>query len=83
LRFSNPGEIEAVITERPLDGEISGVSIDSRSIKAGEIYVAIRGDKFDGHDFIKDAAQKGASAAVVSKDWYADNNSSVPKKYEI
>jgi len=78
LRLGNPGKIEAVITERPLDGEISGVSIDSRSIKAGEIYVAIRGGKFDGHDFIKDAAKKGASAAVVSKDWYADNNSSVP-----
>lgn len=76
--LSNPGNIEAVITERPLGGEITGISIDSRSIEEGELYVAIRGDKFDGHDFINDASQKGASAAVVSKTWYSDNTSSVP-----
>lgn len=45
-----------------------GVSIDSRTIQPGDIYVALKGDKFDGHDFVKDALAKGAVAAVVSKD---------------
>lgn len=45
----------------------SHVEIDSRKIKAGDLFVAIKGDVFDGHDFIADALAKGAVAAVVSK----------------
>jgi len=81
--LSNPGNIEAVITKHPLSGEISGISIDSRTVNTGEIYVAIRGEKFDGHNFIADAARKGASAVVVSKSWYTDNVSSVPSDFPL
>ncbi len=42
-----------------------GVSIDSRRIKTGEIFFAIKGDRFDGHDYIADALGKGASGAVL------------------
>ncbi|MBE6449437.1 MAG: UDP-N-acetylmuramoyl-L-alanyl-D-glutamate--2,6-diaminopimelate ligase [Alphaproteobacteria bacterium] len=45
-----------------------GVSIDSRTIIPGDIYVALKGEKFDGHDFVADALQKGAAAAIVSRD---------------
>ena len=45
-----------------------GVGIDSRSIKPGELFVAIRGPKHDGHDHIAGAATKGALAAVVSRE---------------
>jgi len=45
----------------------TGVSIDSRTTKAGDCFFAIKGDKFDGHDFISDAFKKGAACAVVSK----------------
>jgi UDP-N-acetylmuramoyl-tripeptide--D-alanyl-D-alanine ligase len=48
-------------------GEISGVSIDSRTIKKGEIFFALKGERFDGHDFLEAAMEKGAQAAVVSK----------------
>ncbi|MDH5173742.1 MAG: UDP-N-acetylmuramoyl-tripeptide--D-alanyl-D-alanine ligase [Elusimicrobiota bacterium] len=48
-------------------GEISGVSIDSRSIKKGEIFFALKGERFDGHDFFQEAIEKGAKAAVISK----------------
>lgn len=48
-------------------GEISGVSIDSRTIKKGEIFFALKGERFDGHDFLQEAIDKGAKAAVVSK----------------
>lgn len=44
-----------------------GVSTDSRSVSAGELYVALVGERFDGHDFVADAVSKGASGAVVSR----------------
>jgi UDP-N-acetylmuramoyl-tripeptide--D-alanyl-D-alanine ligase len=48
-------------------GPFNGVSIDSRSVAAGDIFVAIKGDKMDGHDFVIAAIDKGAGIAVVSK----------------
>ncbi|MFB0527109.1 MAG: UDP-N-acetylmuramoyl-tripeptide--D-alanyl-D-alanine ligase [bacterium] len=48
-------------------GKISGVSIDSRTIKKGEIFFALKGERFDGHDFLREAIDRGAKAAVVSK----------------
>lgn len=48
-------------------GEISGVSIDSRTIKKGEIFFALKGERFNGHDFLQEAIDKGATAAVVSR----------------
>jgi len=47
--------------------EILGVSIDSRTIKKGEIFFALKGERFDGHDFLEEAIEKGAKAVVVSK----------------
>jgi UDP-N-acetylmuramoyl-tripeptide--D-alanyl-D-alanine ligase len=44
----------------------TGVSIDTRTIKKGEIYVAIKGELLDGHIYVKEAFAKGASAAIVS-----------------
>jgi UDP-N-acetylmuramoyl-tripeptide--D-alanyl-D-alanine ligase len=44
---------------------LKGVSTDSRKIVPGEVFFAIRGDKFDGHDFLSEAAQRGCLAAVV------------------
>lgn len=48
--------------------EINGISIDSRSINQGEIYIAIKGKSLDGHAFVDEAFSKGASYAVVSKE---------------
>lgn len=47
--------------------EIKGISIDSRNIKEGELFVAIKGDRFDGHDFVPDAIKKGAWGALVER----------------
>lgn len=44
----------------------TGVSIDSRKIEPGDLFIAIKGDNFDGHDFVKDALKKGAAAAIVT-----------------
>jgi UDP-N-acetylmuramoyl-tripeptide--D-alanyl-D-alanine ligase len=43
-----------------------GVSTDTRSIGAGDLFVALVGERFDGHDFVNGALQQGASAALVS-----------------
>lgn len=43
---------------------IQGVSIDTRSIKPGQLYVPIKGERFDGHDFIQKAVAAGAAAAL-------------------
>tara|TARA_B100000214_G_scaffold936_1_gene699 strand:- start:2025 stop:3362 length:1338 start_codon:yes stop_codon:yes gene_type:complete len=46
---------------------IKSFSIDTRTIKPNEVYIALAGNNFDGHEFISEALMKGASAAVVSK----------------
>jgi UDP-N-acetylmuramoyl-tripeptide--D-alanyl-D-alanine ligase len=46
---------------------ISGLSIDTRTLSRGDIYLAIKGEQFDGHDFIAQAQQQGAGALIVSK----------------
>ena len=49
------------------DWAAPNVSIDSRSVTAGDLFVAIKGPNFDGHAFVADALAKGAAAAVVSQ----------------
>lgn len=46
------------------DGTISGLSTDSRNISAGDLFVPLRGENFDGHDYIGQAVQKGAAACL-------------------
>jgi len=48
------------------DIEVGGVAIDSRLVSRGDLFVAIRGQRFDGHRFVNDAASKGAAGLVVS-----------------
>src|SRR5271167_954917 len=52
----------------PHDDVAQGYSIDSRTVKAGELFFAVKGERLDGHDFVEQALEKGAVAAVVRKD---------------
>ena len=47
--------------------QASRVVIDSRIVQPGDLFVAIKGDQFDGHDYVKAALDKGAVAAIVSR----------------
>ncbi|MDD3146528.1 MAG: UDP-N-acetylmuramoyl-tripeptide--D-alanyl-D-alanine ligase [Candidatus Riflebacteria bacterium] len=47
--------------------QVSGFSIDSRSIKPGELYVALKGENHDGHSFVAAAVKSGAEAVLVSE----------------
>jgi UDP-N-acetylmuramoyl-tripeptide--D-alanyl-D-alanine ligase len=49
---------------RGRDSSFRGISTDSRALKAGEIFIAIKGDNFDGHDFINVAIKKGAACII-------------------
>jgi UDP-N-acetylmuramoyl-tripeptide--D-alanyl-D-alanine ligase len=51
-------------------GIIPGVSIDSRTVKAGQIFWALKGERFDGHDFLTTAFQKQISLAVIDSRYY-------------
>jgi len=46
---------------------VCGYSIDSRTVGAGELFFAVRGERLDGHDFVTTALERGAVAAVVSR----------------
>jgi len=49
------------------DAEIKSICTDSRTAKAGDLFFAIKGEKFDGHDFINEIAAKGVAAVVVER----------------
>lgn len=49
------------------DLKITGVSIDSRSINSGDMFIALKGDNFDGHDFIGKAVENGAALVIAHK----------------
>jgi UDP-N-acetylmuramoyl-tripeptide--D-alanyl-D-alanine ligase len=66
---SRLSEVAAVTAGRlaGADTAFAGVSIDSRTLKPGELFFALRGEHFDGHTFVAIAAGRGAAGAVVEK----------------
>ncbi len=52
-----------------LSAAVRGVSIDSRSVKPGELFVPLKGERVDGHEFAADALARGAAAVLVARDW--------------
>ena len=56
--------LEAFVLGTPPAG-VTGVSIDTRTLKPDDLFIAIRGDNGDGHEYVRAALEKGASAAVV------------------
>ena len=71
------GEIAEVTGGRLIgaDTAVSGVSTDTRTIEKGMLFVAVRGESFDGNDFIEAAAEKGAAAVVSDREDGAESHS--------
>ncbi|MEO1432834.1 MAG: UDP-N-acetylmuramoyl-tripeptide--D-alanyl-D-alanine ligase [Cyanobacteria bacterium J06633_8] len=65
----------ANLSETVLAESFFGIQTDSRIIKPGEVFVAFRGEKFDGHKFVATAIEKGAIAAIVDFEY---ENSQLP-----
>jgi UDP-N-acetylmuramoyl-tripeptide--D-alanyl-D-alanine ligase len=55
------------------DAWFSGVTTDSRTVMPGDLFIALVGEKFDGHNFVAEVMGKGAVAAIVHRDWEVRN----------
>ena len=67
--------MDAATAARAIAGTLSGANVDfsrvttdSRSLQAGDLFVALKGERFDGHDFVVHAFERGAAAAVIAAD---------------
>jgi len=77
-------EIKAIFGEENVinveQSEFVGVSVDTRSLTEGEIFVPLIGEKIDAHELLPDAFSKGASLALVAKSWFGSNAEKVAGK---
>ena len=62
--------------------KINGASIDTRTLQPGNLFVALPGTKNDGHGFLKTAFEKGASGALVQKDYWSREGSHAPSSWK-
>jgi UDP-N-acetylmuramoyl-tripeptide--D-alanyl-D-alanine ligase len=60
----------------PLAG-VAGFSIDSRTVQPGELFLAIRGPRHDGHDHVVEALARGAAAGVVARERYSEYSAEI------
>jgi UDP-N-acetylmuramoyl-tripeptide--D-alanyl-D-alanine ligase len=65
LRLEQLISILGATPSRPLTGVVTGITTDSRQVQAGEVFVALPGERWDGHEFIPQALAQGAVAAIV------------------
>ncbi|MCX5710983.1 MAG: UDP-N-acetylmuramoyl-tripeptide--D-alanyl-D-alanine ligase [Candidatus Omnitrophica bacterium] len=61
----------------PIGAQVKSASIDSRMVLAGEAFIAIKGERFDGHDFIGEVIKKGVKVIIAHKKLSADKGVSV------
>ena len=60
---------KAAVSSGDENGLIEKISTDSRTIKRGELFVALRGENFDGHNFVESVAKTDAAGAIVDLNW--------------
>ena len=63
------GPTKATLVSGRPDTVFSGLSTDSRSMKRGDLFWALKGERFDGHEFIQKAIDQGAAGAVIQRDY--------------
>src|SRR5712671_7136443 len=68
LPLHRVAEFTGAVGNFELDAVAEGYSIDSRTIRSGELFFAVQGERLDGHDFVEAALERGAAAAVVRND---------------
>ncbi|HXE07733.1 MAG TPA: UDP-N-acetylmuramoyl-tripeptide--D-alanyl-D-alanine ligase [Acidobacteriaceae bacterium] len=67
----------------PDDAVAQGYSIDSRTVAAGELFFAVKGERLDGHDYVESALSNGALAAVVSQRWLPPDTTTSDKLLRV
>jgi UDP-N-acetylmuramoyl-tripeptide--D-alanyl-D-alanine ligase len=65
--------LQAFGFERAKELVLTGVSTDSRTLQPGDVFIALRGETFDGHNFITKAIEAGATAIIVDSRWVESN----------
>ncbi len=81
--FWTPANVQALTggiwLRKPIDAQtpLYGLGIDSRSIKPGQVFLAVKGEQFDGHDFVDAAIEAGAEMAIVEHDGDVDTKKNV------
>ena len=68
------------VPDGDLDPDILSVSIDSRTVRKGDLFIALKGEFTDGHNYISMAFKAGASAVMISDDYYSDYSN---KKFNL
>ncbi len=72
MRDTSVGEMAAAVEGTIIyghpDTEVSRISLDSRTLEPGDLFIPLRGETFDGHDFIEQAVERGAKAVMVDRD---------------
>lgn len=63
--------------------DLKGISTDTRTIKTGEAFLALRGQNFDGHDFLEQALQKGASCLIIDSGLKKSHRKKLIGKYKV
>lgn len=58
---------------------INGITTDSRTLKAGEVFLALRGEKFDGHNFAQQAINRGATAIITEENILGEITAKIPQ----
>ncbi len=76
----SPMEAAVALGLESLPCPVVGVSIDSRSVRVGDLFVALRGERFDGHDYVSQALAAGACAAVVEEGIWRHKNLSLSER---
>lgn len=67
LTLAEAAQILGISTPIAKDATFTGISIDTRTLEAGNLYAAIKGERVDGHDFVNGAKEKGAHAVLVNR----------------
>ncbi len=75
LLAATPHNCEAMASDRP----VTGIATDTRSLQPGELFVALEGETFNGHDFAQQAIDRGAIAAVTRRAVFSAETSALPR----
>ena len=70
-------------TLRGADIGFDGVTTDSRALRPGQFFVALRGERFDAHDFVADVLAAGAAGVLVDAPWAAAHPDIGPRTYKV
>jgi len=64
--------VGGVLIAGAAQNNVCGISTDSRQVKKGNIFIALQGENFDGHDFVRKAVEKGVASVIISNEALLD-----------